>query len=280
MSKTSYNNKNKQKESDEHKDNVKQKKIVDDKWRDKVNELGLDYNILYNQIMITISNYQDPRFLEALGALHNLHPHIKFNTFDVVRYTKPTDDKLEENEFKLRLMTRQYNGPSDLDMLNGELKTRMQEQEMNQSGWSMQRFIKRTIYTHRFYPTVGCTTRLPFTSRYILNVHNTDNKFILWCLTAHLHPAPLNPSRVNNYNKPEYINEIKLPKIPPPYGYIDLQKIQEMNKDKVLFNLFNLNKNKTINPVLVSHNDPKGCNFLYWDNHYLLCKDLIKIVYK
>ena len=40
--KTSYSNKNKQKESDEHKDNVKQKKFVDDKWRDKVNELGLD----------------------------------------------------------------------------------------------------------------------------------------------------------------------------------------------------------------------------------------------
>ena len=130
--------------------------------------------------MITISNYQDSRFLEALGELHNLHPHIKFNTFDVVRYTKPTDDKLEENEFKLRLMTRQYNRPSDLDMLNGELKTRKQEQEMNQSGWSMQRFIKRTMYVHRFYPTVGCTTKLPFTSRYILNVHNTDNKDLLF----------------------------------------------------------------------------------------------------
>ena len=42
--------------------------------------------------------------------------------------------------------------------------------------------------------------------------------------------------------------------------------------------MFNLNKNKTINPVLViiiiNHNDPKGCNILYWDNHYFLCKDV------
>ena len=53
-----------------------------------------------------------------------------------------------------------------------------------------------------------------------------------------------------------------------------MQKIQEMNKDEVLFNVFNLNKNKTINPVLINHNDPKGCNVLYWDNHYLLCKDV------
>ena len=100
------------------------------------------------------------------------------------------------------------------------------------------------------------------------------NKCLLWFLIAYLHPAKDHHYRVGNYNKPEYINEIKLPKIPPPYGYKDLQKIQEMNKDKVLFNVFNLNKNKTINPVLINHNDPKGGNILYWDNHYPLCRDV------
>ena len=45
-------------------------------------------------------------------------------------------------------MTRQYNGAHDLDLLNGELESRMQEQEMNQSGWSMQRFVKgQCIFT-------------------------------------------------------------------------------------------------------------------------------------
>ena len=47
-------------------------------------------------------------------------------------------------------MTRQYNGPYDLDFLNEELESRLQEQEMNQSGWSMERFIKGTMYIHRF----------------------------------------------------------------------------------------------------------------------------------
>ena len=64
--------------------------------------------------------------------MYNIHPNIKFSTFDVVKYTKPTDDKLEENELTFRLMTRQYSGPHDLDMLNSEIETRMQEQEMNQ----------------------------------------------------------------------------------------------------------------------------------------------------
>ena len=229
----------------------------------------------HNQIIITSSDHEDPKFLNILESLHNIHPYIKFNTFDVVKYTKPTDDQIEENEFTFRLMTRQFNGPNDLDMLNSELETRMQEQEMNQSGWSMQRFIKRTMYIHRFYPTGGCTTELPFTCRYILNIKNTDNKCLLWCLIAYLHPAKDNQYRVSNYNKPEYINEIKLPNgITPPYDYYHLKKIQELNKDKVLFNVFNLNKNKTINPVLINHNDSKGCNILYWDNHYFLCKDV------
>ena len=42
-----------------------QKKLVDGKWRDKVNELGLDYNMKYNQIMITSSNYEDIKFLNV-----------------------------------------------------------------------------------------------------------------------------------------------------------------------------------------------------------------------
>ena len=96
-----YNNKNEHNESEEDEENIKQKKIVDKKWRDKVSELGLDHNMQHNQIIITSSSYEDSKFLNILDSLHNIHPHIKFNTFDVVKYTKPTDDKLEENEFTL-----------------------------------------------------------------------------------------------------------------------------------------------------------------------------------
>ena len=42
-------------------------------------------------------------------------------------------------------MSRQNNGPFDLALLSGELETRMQQQEMNQSGWTIQSFDKRTI---------------------------------------------------------------------------------------------------------------------------------------
>ena len=212
----------------------------------------------YNQITITSSNYENIKFLNVLEEMYNINPHIKFNTFDVVKYTKPTNDKLEEKEFTFRLMTRQYNGPHDFVMLNSELEARMPEQELNQSGWSMQRCVKRTMHIHRLHPSGGCTTELSFTSLYINNIHNNNNnKCLLWRLIAYLHPASRDPNRVSKYNKPEYINEIKLPKLLPPYDYYHLKKIQELNEDKILFNVFNLNKNKTINPVLSYHNDPK-----------------------
>ena len=135
---TGYKNENKHNESAERKENFKERKLTDEKWREKVRELGLDHNMKHYQILITSSNYEHPRFLEALEALYNIHPYIKFNTFDVKRYKKPTDEQLEEKEFTVRLMTRQYNGPCDLDLLNGELETKMQEKEKNQSGWSTQ----------------------------------------------------------------------------------------------------------------------------------------------
>ena len=61
------------------------------------------------------------------------------------------------------------------------------------------------MYIHRFYPSGGCDTELPVTSRYILNINNTDNKCLLWCLIAYLPPASRDPNRVSKYNKPEYI---------------------------------------------------------------------------
>ena len=108
-------------------------------------------------------------------------------------------------------MYRPYIGPYHLDMLNSELELRMQEQEMNQSGWSMQIFIKRTKYIHSFYPSCGCRAERPFTSNRIINIKHTVSNCFLWCLIAYLHPANHHPNRVSNYNKPEYMNEIKLP---------------------------------------------------------------------
>ena len=35
------------------------------------------------------------------------------------------------------------------------------------------------MYIHSFYPAGGCTTKIPFTSRYIPNIHSIDNKCLV-----------------------------------------------------------------------------------------------------
>ena len=47
--------------------------------------------------MITSKNYEHINILIVLEEMYNIHPHIKFNTVDVVKYTKPTDDKKKTN---------------------------------------------------------------------------------------------------------------------------------------------------------------------------------------
>ena len=72
-------------------------------------------------------------------------------------------------------MTRQYNGHYDLDVFNSELETRIQEQGMNQFGMSMQWFVERTMYIHRFNATGGCFVEPPFKNTLIWNIKITDN---------------------------------------------------------------------------------------------------------
>ena len=84
------------------------------------------------------------KFLD-LEKLHNIHPHIKFNTSDEVRYAKPINDKLESHKFVFISTSRQYNTPGSLVELNIEFETRMQEEEINQSGWSIKNCIYKDI---------------------------------------------------------------------------------------------------------------------------------------
>ena len=58
----------------------------------------------FHQITLASTDYSDPIFI---NTLHIIHSHIKFNTFDVEKCTKPTDQELEEHELTFRLMTQE-----------------------------------------------------------------------------------------------------------------------------------------------------------------------------
>ena len=105
-------------------------------WKIKVNDLGLQHSMNCKQIIVTSSKYDDPKFLQVLEELRSTHPYIKFNTRDIVNYIKPSDQ--EEKEFTFWTLSRIYNISEDLDELNNKAEIKMQERELNQSGWAIQ----------------------------------------------------------------------------------------------------------------------------------------------
>ena len=76
---------------------------------------------------------------------------------------------------------------------------------------------------------------------------------------AFLHPAKDYPKKVSIYKKAEYKFETRFPPRERLYDYIQLKKIQEEKKDVVLFIMFNLNKERNINPLLINRDDTKDC---------------------
>ena len=59
--KTRYDNKKKHIESEQHKnikeENIEEKKLVEEKWRDEINQLGLDHNMKHNKIIVSSTEY-------------------------------------------------------------------------------------------------------------------------------------------------------------------------------------------------------------------------------
>ena len=105
-------------------------------WKIKVNDLGLQHSMNCKQIIVTNSKYDDPKFLQVLEELRSTHPYIKFSTRDIVNYIKRSDQ--EEKEFTFWTLSRIYNTSEDLDELNNKAEIKMQERELNQSGWAIQ----------------------------------------------------------------------------------------------------------------------------------------------
>ena len=131
---TRYINKDKQYKSDQHNDNVSERKFLKEELKMRVEDLGKNHLMGYNNTTFSSTDDNEPKNATVLQTLRNVHPNIEFFTFYFVKSTKPTDEKLEEHEFTWQ--DNMIPHPLDLDELNNDLnevETRMEEQELNQS---------------------------------------------------------------------------------------------------------------------------------------------------
>ena len=59
-----------------------------------------------------------------------------------------------------------------------------------------------------------------------------------------------------------------------PYDLNKLKKFYERRKHIIVFNVFEINKDKKLKPLFVNHNNYTGCNVLLYDSHYVLCTNI------
>jgi len=162
------------------------------------------------------------------------------------------------------------------------LREKVRESELRESGWNFISFNNLKLHITRYNNnSAGSYCKLPFKSNYIINIKNDNDEFcFLWSIIAHLHPAKSHVDRLNNYNKQEYKNEFDLSNGLDqfPYTYDTIKKFCEKNKELIEVNVFEINDQKQLTPIIINHdyyiNQGKYCNLLYYNGHYVLCKNV------
>lgn len=242
----------------------------------------IEYEWEYND------NQDDEIMKEMENILNNyykLYKSFKFYlSYEVLYFKNTLDGNLDKLKMchvsNVQVLTNVNDIKDKLNDNIDDLGVKIYETELRDSNWSLLQITKVNLYLIKYKDATGGTyIQLPFKSSYIINIKNKDNRCFLWCVIAYLHPANDHVDRLKNYNKEEYINELNLNDIEFPVDYNTIKKFNNQNNEIIEVNVFNIDVNgetsiKRISPIFISHHNPKGCNLLYYEGHYVLCKDI------
>ena len=173
---------------------------------------------------------------------------------------------------------------SDLDKIDikSPLEHQIQQQEMKDTGWKIDKNNSMTIYFYETGITNGSNyVKIPLRPNAILNIEKNDKYCFLWSILACLHPSNNNhPNRVSNYKQ----NFIKL--IIEDFDFTNGFKCSDVHKIIELKNLsvnilelnFYQDQNKwrhKLIPIEVSKNNShRVFELAFYKNHYILIKKL------
>ena len=120
--------------------------------------------------------------------------------------------------------------------------------ELKGSGWHFCKINALLMYQSKYRQLKGGSyLELPKwikDKKAIVNIKNYDEKCLMWCLLAALHPAEQHPERVSHYTK--YENEFNFHGINFPIKLSDIPKLEKMNN--LAINVFS-NTKKEIIPI-------------------------------
>ena len=158
------------------------------------------------------------------------------------------------------------------------IKARIEEYERHGSGWTFQKFHCSHLEVAKYSPlSASGMVEIPQklkNMRSVLNISSTDNKCLLYCLLAKLHPVKKHADRFTKYL--DHVDSIDLCNVEFPIKITDIVKIEE--KNNLSISVFEWNEeDKCIDPLKHGTGIGTQIELLYIENglnaHYLLIKD-------
>ena len=170
---------------------------------------------------------------------------FRYQTVFSARFDKQDENNevLDETELFINLNINHNLTESDLDKIDvkSPLEHQIQQQEVKDSGWRLDRIISMTVYFYETDELNGSNyVTILLRSSAILIIENNDKFCFIWSKLASLHPCNNNhPNRVSNYR--QYFNDLNIQDFDFTNGFkcSDVHKYNELNNLSI--NVFELN---------------------------------------
>ena len=202
------------------------------------------------------------------------------------RFDKQDEDNQVLDETELFTNLNINHNPKQTDIENFDVKSalehQIQQQEMRDSGWRLDKINSMTVYVYKTGEVNGFNfVKTLLRSNAILNIENNDKYCFLWSILVYLHPCKINhPNRDSNYR--QYFNELNIQGFDFTNGFqcSHVLRFNEINNFSI--NQFELNfyqyqiewRYKLI-PIEVSRNDSdRFVDLLIYKNQQALIEKL------
>lgn len=187
------------------------------------------------------------------------------------------------------ISTETYEAYNDIDVdeqipsAYQHLNRNCDEAEREGTGWNLEKIIRIEIHSAVNNPLAASSyILLPKDvqmTKSVLNIQNSDNFCLVWCVLAHLHPVDRSnhPYRVAKYQ--QYFNEIDTTGLDFPTPLRQISTFEKKNKLRI--NVF-VWENKELLPIYVSKNrDIEPINLLLISeeekSHYCLIRNFSRL---
>ena len=207
---------------------------------------------------------------------------FKHQTVFSARFEKQDEDNQVFDETELYINSNINHNLTQRDIKNIDVKSplehQIQQQEMNDSGWRVDKKNSKTIYFYETGEMNGSNyVKIPLRSNAILNTENNDKYCFIWSIIARLHLCNNNHSnRVSNYK--QYFNELNTQGFDFRYGFkfSDVHRFNELNSlpikifELVFYQDQNQWRHKLIPIEISKNNSDRGIDLAIYRNHYVL----------